>query len=66
MKLKINEKVVIIMKNVPIKSKRIAIALVRAGFDFVNVVDDKDNPRFKVFMFEQSEEFFKALKSIQQ
>ena len=54
------------MKNVPIKSKRIAIALVRAGFDFVNVVDDKDNPRFKVFMFEQSEEFFKALKSIQQ
>ena len=52
------------MKNVPIKSKRIALSLVRAGFDFVNVVDDKDNPKFKVFMFEQSEEFFKTLKSI--
>ena len=52
------------MKEVPIRSKRIALALIRAGFDFTHLVDDKDNPHYKVFMFEPSEEFYKVLNTL--
>ena len=35
--------------------------LVRQGFDVVNVVPNRENPDFNVFMFEDSEELYKAL-----
>ncbi len=46
-----------------IKSLSMCNYLVRKGFDIVKVVDSKENPRFKVFLFTDCPELQIAMKS---
>lgn len=45
-----------------VHSKYVAMYLVRKGFDFIKVDDNKENPKYKVFLFIDSEELENAIK----
>lgn len=51
-------------KTKAIKSRRVAIELRRKGFDILNTTPDKSNPKFDVYIFNDTPEFQTALKEI--
>ena len=44
------------------KTLRMMNYLVRQGFDCIKVKTDRNNPKFKIFIFEDSEELRNCLK----
>jgi len=50
-------------KGVVIKTMREMQRIVRLGFDLFKVEDDKDNSKYKVFLFRDSNEIQKVLGS---
>ena len=64
MKLKINEKVVIIMSKVPVYKITIMEQLVRMGYHLVGACPNKNNEKVCVFFFESTPELHEALESL--
>jgi hypothetical protein len=50
-------------KVVVIKTMREMQRIVRLGFDLFKVEDDKDNPKYKVFLFRDTEKLQKVLSN---
>ena len=46
-----------------VKSIRLMMYLVRKGFNVVNVIDDVNNPKYKVFCFSDCHELQKAINT---
>lgn len=44
-----------------IKSIRMTNFLIRQGFDLRQVIDDENNPHYKVFLFEDTQELRNAM-----
>lgn len=50
-------------KVVVIKTMREMQRIVRLGFDLFKVEDDKDNPKYKVFLFKDTQELQNILNN---
>lgn len=47
-----------------VRSIRMMSELIKQDFKLINVVDNKDNPHFKVFLFEDNKELRAAITEI--